>query len=96
MRDVVCDRYTNNTDAEIMSAEMKAHHRSPDRASDICSLLTAYRLMDIMYKLDHPGDATSGPTHEHLQVDFSTIKVESYPFLCHIVLIVLLGLRDIQ
>ena len=80
LRDVGCDRYSDKTQAEIVSSEWMALQRSVGHASEVCSLLTACRVMDIIYMLDSPeNDALSAPIHERLQVDFSSFRV-SHPF----------------
>jgi len=73
MRDIACDRYKNSTFDEIVSAE-SIDLKSTGHASDVCSLLTAYKLLDILYALEHP-DALKAPVHQRLRVDFSSLKV---------------------
>jgi hypothetical protein len=75
MRDVACDRYRDKTTAQIISAETQDLHKSVGHASEVCSFLTACRLMDIIYMLDHPDDALSAPSHPALPANFSSFKV---------------------
>jgi len=73
MRDIACDRFMNSSFDEIVSAET-IDLRSTGHASDICSLLTAYRVLDVIYALEHP-DALKAPVHQRLRVNFSSFKV---------------------
>lgn len=75
LRDVSCDRYINKTTRQIVTAETGDLMKSPNHASAVCSVLTAYRLLDIIYALDNPDDRMQAPHHEPLEVDFSSYKV---------------------
>ena len=74
LRDTSCDCFSNTSPTKIASAE-KLTMKSGSRTSEICSVLTAYRLLDIMYALEHLDDAIKAPQHQHLPVNFSSFKV---------------------
>jgi hypothetical protein len=74
LRDRSCDRFSDTSPTQIASAE-KLSMKSGSRTSEICSVLTAYRLLDIMYALEHPDNAIKAPQHQRLQVNFSSFKV---------------------
>ena len=74
LRDSACDRYVDKTVEEIASVESR-EFRSVNHASQVCSLLTAYRLIDVIYGMEHPEDALCAPSHQRLQVDFKNFKV---------------------
>jgi hypothetical protein len=78
MRDSACDRYSNNTAAQIVAAEKQYLKKSVGHVSELCSFLTAHRLLDIIYRLEHPEDGLSAPTHQRLPCDFSTFKVTKF------------------
>jgi hypothetical protein len=73
MRDIACDRFLDSSFDHIVSTE-SIDLRSTGHASEVCSLLTAYRVLDIIYALEHP-DALKAPVHQRLHVDFSSFKV---------------------
>ncbi|KIM38064.1 hypothetical protein M413DRAFT_13028 [Hebeloma cylindrosporum] len=73
LRDIHCDRFAGKTSAEIIPAESQTL-RSTGHASDISSMLTGYRLVDIMYELEHPDNAPKAPQHQRLHVNFSSFK----------------------
>jgi hypothetical protein len=68
------DRFSEHSPAEIVSAETRSV-KSSGHASEVCSLLTAYCLLDIMYALEHPGDAIKAPEYHRLRVNFASFKV---------------------
>jgi len=77
MRDTTSDdRYSHKTTAQIVSAESK-DLKSSGHASDVCSLLTAYRLLDIIYALEHPDNAIKAPHHRRLKMDFGSFNVSA-------------------
>ena len=83
LRDRSCDRFTASSIKDIVSNE-KSSLKSSARASEMCSTLTAYRLLDIMYALEHPDDGIKAPQHRRLPVDFSSSKVTNFYYLhCH-------------
>jgi len=51
MWDIACDRFMNSSFEQIVSAE-SIDFRSTGHASEVCSLLTAYRVLDIIYALE--------------------------------------------
>jgi len=73
MQDIACDRFMNSSFEQIVSAK-SSNFRSTGHASEVCSLLTAYRVLNIIYALEHPN-ALKAPIHQHLHVDFSSFKV---------------------
>jgi hypothetical protein len=74
LRDRSCDRFSDTSPTQIASAE-KLSMKSGSRTSEICSVLTAHHLLDIMYALEHPDNAIKAPQHQHLQVNFSSFKI---------------------
>jgi predicted double-glycine peptidase len=74
MRDTACDRYANNTNAQIIFAEAQ-DLKSTNHALEVCSLLTAYRLFDVISNLDHPDHELTAPSHQRLHVGSKTFKV---------------------
>ena len=95
MRDVTCDRLAKSTQAEILLAERQEIQSSTDRASEICSFLTACRVMDVIYQLDHPINAIGAPSHERLQVDHSSFKVRRFLSVSRTSFTIIAGLRQI-
>lgn len=79
LRDRSSDIFSDHSPSQIVSAETKSL-KSAGRASEICSVLTAYRLLDIMYALEHPDDAMKAPQHQRLRVNFASFRVAT-PFL---------------
>ena len=80
LQDRSSDCFSDHSPAEIVSAETLSL-KSSGHASKVCSLLTAYCLLDVMYALEHPGDAIKAPEHHHLQVNFASFKV-TISFFC--------------
>lgn len=75
LRDISDDRYSQMTTAQIVAAERK-DMKSTDHASAVCSVVTAYRLLDVIYALEKPdGLVKVPPQHEPLEVNFSSYKV---------------------
>jgi hypothetical protein len=74
------DRYSDKTAAQIVVAESK-DLKSSGHASDVCSLLTAYRLLDVIYALENPDSAIKAPDHQRLKMDFAAFNVSS---LCRV------------
>ena len=74
LRDRSSDRFSEYSPTEIASAETKSL-KSTGHASEVCSVLTAYRLLDVMYALEHPDDAIKAPEHHRLRVNFASFKV---------------------
>jgi len=74
LRDRSSDHFSDISTAEIVSAEGQSL-KSSNRASQVCSALTAYRLLDVMYKLEHPDDAIEAPQHHRLKVNYASFKV---------------------
>ena len=79
MRDVQCDRYSKMAEAQIIVAEERDLQKSVKHASEVCSVVAAFRLMDVIYKLDYPGSALSAPSHARLPVNFANFKVPRFP-----------------
>jgi zona occludens toxin (predicted ATPase) len=83
LRDRSCDRFSDTSPAEIPAAETRSL-KSSARTSEICSVLTAYRLLDVMYSLEHPDDPITAPQHQRLPVNFSSYRVTIFFLLrCH-------------
>jgi hypothetical protein len=85
LRDTSNDRFKDYSPAEIVSAESK-NLKSAGRASEVCSVLTAYRLLDVMYALEHPDNGVKAPQHQRLQANFASFKVTMFFFFrlqCH-------------
>jgi hypothetical protein len=83
LRDRSSDRFSDHSPAQIVSAETKSL-KSSGHASEVCSVLTAYRLLDVMYALEHPDDAIKAPEHHRLRVNFASFKVTiSFRLRCH-------------
>ena len=74
LRDHSCDRYIDKTKVQIVTAESK-DLKSPNHASEVCSVLAAYRLVDVIHALEKPDDWVKAPHHERLEVDMSGYKV---------------------
>ena len=78
LRDRSSDRFSDHSPTQIVLAETKSL-KSAGHASEICIVLTAYRLLNIMYALEHPDDAMKAPQHQRLRVNFASFKVAT-PF----------------
>jgi len=74
LRERSSDHFLEHSTAEIVSAESRSL-KSSGRASEVCSLLTAYRLIDVMYALEHPDDAIKAPQYQRLSTNFAAFKV---------------------
>ena len=49
--------------------------RSRDRSIELGSLLTIFKLFDIITTLESSGDSSNPPLHKKMQADFSKFKV---------------------
>ncbi|KIM48496.1 hypothetical protein M413DRAFT_22979 [Hebeloma cylindrosporum] len=77
LRDVQCDYYAGKTSTKISSAEPKSVG-TIGHASEVCSLFTAYRLMDIMYSLECSNISLTAPQHKRLPGNFGPFKGTKY------------------
>ena len=62
LRDIACDWWSKKTHAQIVSAETQ-DLKSVGHASEVCSLLMACWILNIIYTLEHPnaGDRLKAP-----------------------------------
>ena len=74
LQDRSSDCFSEYSPTEIVSAKTKSL-KSTGHASKVCSVLTAYHLLDVMYASEHPDDAIKVPKHHCLQVNFASFKV---------------------
>jgi hypothetical protein len=49
--------------------------RPKERSADFCSLLTAYRLLDVVSVLERTTNSLAPPVHKKMQADFEKYKV---------------------
>jgi hypothetical protein len=57
--------------------------RSKERANDFCSLLCAFRLLDVMGNLETPSDQIRPPVHKKMELNLSKneVRVLSISFI---------------
>lgn len=73
------DRYADKTPAQIVVAETNAM-KSTNHGSAVCSVLTAYRLLDVIYALENPDGLVKAPRHRPLKVNSASSQVS--PLFC--------------
>jgi hypothetical protein len=54
--------------------------RSKEKANNLCSLLCAFRLLDVIVKLDLPSDQIQPPVHKKMGLNFSKNEVRFFSF----------------
>ena len=74
MREVDVDVMANMSDEAICNRE-SAVLKARDRANSFCSLLTAYRLVDVIAMLEEVEDSIRPPFQLKMDVDFSKYAV---------------------
>jgi hypothetical protein len=50
--------------------------RLKERANDFCSLLCAFRLLEVVGKLESPNDQRQTPVHKKMGLNFSKNEVD--------------------
>jgi hypothetical protein len=87
MREIDIDSMANLTNVAIVSRE-SSMLKNKERASDFCSVITAYRLMDIIFKLDQTDDSVLPPVHVRSRIGFTKTPVRPFIYFVYTVLII--------